>query len=138
MLKFLKYIILFIFSVFYSCSPNKSGVKKSNDDFPVVDCEVKVEVIGNVDGISFYLFQKSNTKSVTIERTLDLRKDSIEIFHLNSSSKDKIKIDLKTSDSYGDPVKLIIYVDDVLWINESDSYQIKIDYEIPNPKELKL
>lgn len=138
MLKFLKYIILFIFSVFYSCSPNKSGVKKSSDDFPVVDCDVKVEVIGNVNDIDFYLFQKSNTKSVTIERTLDLRKDSIEIFNLKSSSKDKIKIDLKTSDSYGEPVFVKIYINNELWVEESDSYQIQIDYEIPNPKELKL
>ena len=137
MLRFLKYVFLFVVMFLFACSPNKQEDENKQHEFPSVKCKLKVLVTGDVDHVSFCMFQKSEDNTVNIDQELNLSLDSNEVFDINVISGSELTVEIKTSDSYGAPVVVKVFVNDLLWIQESDSYQIHLDQIIPNPEELK-
>jgi hypothetical protein len=100
-------------------------------------CSIRIEVSSSSDHVEMYAYLQGEQKSLTIDKTIDQSESQKEIIDLSSTIGAKLEIHIKTNDSYGPVVNVKIFVNEILMIEEEDSYKIDIAETISLPQNPK-
>lgn len=122
-------LALLFFGVIFSCSnPKEKESVVKNSELKLVNLDLII--FGLSDKIKYDLFIKSPTKVITQEDELILKGDTVK-FNFEIYSKSEIEVNVKTFDSFGPDVFLMIYLDGKVWYTEKSNYQIELNTTLP-------
>jgi predicted component of type VI protein secretion system len=121
--------IPFLVSVLNSCS---NSAEKKSEIHSLDTKKVNLDIIffGLTEKVKYDLLIKSPYKSITQEDEISLKGDTVN-YQIEVFSGSEIKMNVKTFDSFGPEVNLLIYVDNELWYSNKNSYQIELDSNLP-------
>ena len=123
-------IVIFILIIVSSCNKTTKPVQNTDKYFGS-PCNVKIEISGKASFVQFTLFSKAKEKSISIDKQVDVLDDIKDEFSISSYLGGKIQCSLKTKDSFGPNVKMKVFVNGKFWQEVEDSYNPKIEGEIP-------
>lgn len=121
--------IFFVLVLLVGCGQQESAsAPKKTLNTP---CNITVIITGTSPDVQFSLYSKANEKIVTIDRQLNLAKQSKEEFSFSSYLGGSILAKLQTKDSYGPEVKIDVLVNGKLWRSQTHNYNPTIEGIVP-------
>lgn len=135
---FKKSVIFLVFVLFLmACHSNGSKRSEGIEESFGQPCGVRIEITSKSEHVELYVYVQGEEKSLTIDKVLDLSTQSKEVIDLSSSVGAALNIEVKTNDSYGPEVDVQVFLNNQLYIQESDNYKISIEEKLnlpPAPK----
>tara|TARA_B100001094_G_C18105947_1_gene758356 strand:+ start:98 stop:499 length:402 start_codon:yes stop_codon:yes gene_type:complete len=129
-MNYISFIFFSISFLFLSCGKSEK-VASSLGDLSGNPCNIKVIVSGKAPIVNLKLFSKAKEKAVTIVREINVLDDVKDEFSFSSYTGGKLSCELKTKDSYGPEVTLVVLVNGKVWQEKTGRYNPKIEGLIP-------
>lgn len=128
-LKRSKLLIYIVLCILFSCSNanEKESIDKKSEPIQVL---VGVFLYGETDKVKYDLWIKNPYKVISQEDEVVLKGDTVK-FYFETYSQSDIKVNVKTFDSFGPEVNLIVLIDGKVWYTTKNSYQIELDAKLP-------